>query len=71
MAFWLGEDGLKLIQVEKVKPFKLLFHFLFSIKDNSLQMIEFGTLLLEIKLALKFGEEQLRDHLAAHSAFLS
>lgn len=34
-------------------------------------MIKFDTLLLKIKVTLKFGEEQLRDPLAAGKAFLS
>lgn len=72
MAFLLGKGGLKLTRVEKAEPFEFLFLFpLFFFKENCLQMIKFGTHLLKIKLTLKFGGELLRDHLAAHNAFLS
>lgn len=72
MAFLLWEDSLKLIKGGKAKPFEFLFlSFFFSFKENSLQMIKFGTHLLEMKLTIIFGEEQLRTHVAAQNAFLS
>lgn len=70
MAFLRGDVALKLIKAEQAKLFEFLFLFyFFSYMDNSLPMIKFGTCLL--KSTLKFGEERLRDHLVAHSAFLS